>query len=109
MKIATRRRKGLKVISQRGRGSSQAKSQSRDMAHPAFNYEGQTYLTVPETRDLLRLPSDHAVYMWAIRHRIPKCRVGRSIRFLRRDLDEAVQPEDRKPIQRLRAVHGGQQ
>lgn len=50
----------------------------------------QTYLTVEESIVYLCFPSRAAIYHWADRQGIPKCRRGRVILFLRRDLDEAV-------------------
>ncbi len=50
-----------------------------------------TYLTVPEAADYLRFPTPHAFRAWARRHGLPSCRRGgRTLLFLRRDLDEAV-------------------
>jgi len=50
-----------------------------------------TYLTVPQAVDYLSFCSPAAFYMWVGRQQIPKCRTGRRLLFLRRDLDEAVQ------------------
>jgi Helix-turn-helix domain len=50
----------------------------------------QTYLTVDEAVIYLRFVSRAAIYHWADRQGVPKCRRGRVILFLRRDLDEAV-------------------
>ena len=50
----------------------------------------QTYLTVDQAVQFLCFPSRAAIYHWADRQGIPKCRRGRVILFLRRDLNEAV-------------------
>jgi hypothetical protein len=49
-----------------------------------------TYLTSEEARDYLRFPTLRALYRWASSNAVPKCRRGRSMLFLRRDLDDAV-------------------
>jgi hypothetical protein len=49
-----------------------------------------TYLTADEARDYLRFRTIRALYRWASANAVPKCRRGRSMLFLRRDLDEAV-------------------
>jgi len=62
----------------------------------AVDLSTQTYLTIPQVREYLQFPSEDAVYRWVYRHRIPKCRVGRKLLFLRRDLDDAVRGRLRK-------------
>lgn len=52
--------------------------------------ESTTYLTADEAREYLRFKTIRALYRWASANAIPKCRRGRSMLFLRRDLDEAV-------------------
>jgi hypothetical protein len=77
------------------RRTADTKGQARELRNPTFDDERlarQTYLTIPETRHYLRFSSNAAVYMWILRHRFPKCRRGRTVLLLRRDLDEAVQP-----------------
>jgi hypothetical protein len=55
----------------------------------------QTYLTVPEAVAYLRFPSASALYSWAYRRKMPRCHTGvngrGTVRFLRRDLDDAMQ------------------
>lgn len=51
----------------------------------------QTYLTVDELVAYLRFPSRKAAYHWVIVSGIPKCRRGRTLLFLRRDVDGLVQ------------------
>lgn len=64
----------------------------------------QTYLTVSQTKDYLQLASIWSVYRWQKTNRVPTCRVGRSIRFLRRDIDEAVQKSRHIDEPRLKVV-----
>lgn len=51
----------------------------------------KTYLTAVEAAIYLGRPSVRALYKIVDTHRIPKCRCGRSLLFLRRDLDEFTQ------------------
>ena len=52
--------------------------------------DSTTYLTADEAREYLRFKTIRALYHWASANAIPKCRRGRAMLFLRRDLDEAV-------------------
>jgi hypothetical protein len=58
----------------------------------------QTYLTVAEATIYLRFGSRMALYHWIARTRIPRCRRGRTLLFLRRDLDDAVQGNSRAHV-----------
>lgn len=49
-----------------------------------------TYLTTVEAKDYLRFKSMKGLYRWSESHAVPRCRRGRTILFLKRDLDEAV-------------------
>lgn len=53
--------------------------------------EPSTYLTTEEARDYLRFPTVAALRMWAHRHNVPRLKRGRTVLFLRRDLDDVVQ------------------
>jgi len=69
----------------------------------------QTYLSVDEAITYLRVhltarDPRRAFYEWARRMHVPKCRVGRRLAFLRRDLDEAVRPAHVEPLSRLTRV-----
>jgi hypothetical protein len=68
---------------------------SRDLDDPTasspVDLATQTYLSVDEALAYLRFRTRKALYAWADRQRIPKCRRGRTLLFLRRDLDEALQ------------------
>jgi len=66
---------------------------------PTFNLEAlarQTYLTLPEAAAYLSFtPTEYrdplkAFYCWVVRAGVPRCYVGRKLRFRRRDLDRAV-------------------
>lgn len=63
-----------------------------DQPQPPLDLSRQTYLSVDQATQYLCFPSRNAFRLWAGRHGIPKCRRGRTLLFLRRDLDEAVQP-----------------
>ena len=53
--------------------------------------ESSTYLTVEEAMHYLSgFDTADAFRKWVKRHGVPRFRVGRTLRFLRRDLDEAV-------------------
>lgn len=58
-----------------------------------------TYLTSEEAREYLRFKTIRALYRWASANAVPKCRRGRSMLFLRRDLDEAIGNTSRRPQQ----------
>jgi excisionase family DNA binding protein len=54
----------------------------------------QTYLTVSEAQEYLRLPSKWAVYHWAASTPgLRKYRVGRTIRFKRIEIDRCLAGE----------------
>lgn len=61
-----------------------------------------TYLTTAQTVAYLQFASVDALYVWVSRQRIPKCRRGRTVLFLKRDLDEAVAPPRVEPDRRKR-------
>ena len=63
-----------------------------DLPQPPLELARQTYLTVDEAAQYLCFPSRNAFYHWIGRSGVPRCRRGRVLLFLRRDLDEAVQP-----------------
>lgn len=104
VKVGTRQVKRVQVVTQRRRRASGAQLQATQLDRAPLHLAGATYLTVPEAVEYLRFASKPALYLWAERHQIPKCRRGRTLLFLRRDLDEAVQPEPRE--QTLRAGRG---
>lgn len=87
--------KPRKRVVQGGRGPAQSKRQTTDLRHARLDLERQTYLTVSEAVVYLRftrcVQPENALYQWVRDHRIPKCRRGRTVLFLRRDLDQAVQ------------------
>lgn len=57
---------------------------------PEPDFARNTYLTAEEAAEYLRFRSLEALRKWARRYAVPKCRRGRALLFLRRDLDEAV-------------------
>lgn len=52
--------------------------------------DSTTYLTAAEARDYLRFATTNAFRLWVRRHGVPKLKRGRSLLFLRRDLDDVV-------------------
>lgn len=93
-----------KVVRKGRTRPAQPKLQAPDLNRPLVDVSRATYLSVPEAVEYLRFGSAPAFYMWVGRHQIPKCRTGRRLLFLRRDLDEAVQAKDRKAIRETRRV-----
>lgn len=49
------------------------------------------YLALPDVVTYLRFVSDNAARKWLVRHRVPVCRRGRGLLYLRADLDAIVQ------------------
>jgi hypothetical protein len=82
------------VIAQRRDSTTQAKVQATDLRQPSIDYDAlgrKPYLTVRESMAYVSgFTSAHAFRQWVSRHGIPKARVGRSLRFRRRDLERAV-------------------
>ena len=62
----------------------------------------QTYLSLEEAGRYTRR-SPEAFRQWARRARLPKCRMGRSVLYRRRDIDLAIAPA-RDLTSRLKAV-----
>jgi hypothetical protein len=85
--------KARKAVAQPGSRSSKTQSRLGDLADASIDLSRQTYLTVRQTRHYLGFPSEMAVYHWAIRYAVRKCRRGSMLLFLSRDLDEAVQQD----------------
>lgn len=84
-------------VLKRRRGATQAKRQARHLHRAPVEFDlallaKSTYLNVDEAVAYLRFPSVAAFYHWIERYRVPRGRTGRKLLFLRRDLDEAVQP-----------------
>jgi hypothetical protein len=82
------------VVAERRDGTAQAKVQAPDLRQPPIDYEAlarKPFLTVRESMAYLSgFTSAHAFRQWVHRNGVPKARVGRSLRFRRRDLDRAV-------------------
>jgi hypothetical protein len=91
--------KRRQVVRQRRRRPAKPQLKSPNLNRPALDLSRETYLTVDQTIAYLKFPTANAVHLWASRKRVPKCRRGRIVLFLRRDLDNAVQQS--------REVHGG--
>lgn len=58
--------------------------------------ESTTYLNVEKAAQYVDATSINAFRKWVTRHRVPYFKMGRNLRFLRRDLDEAVGNRRRK-------------
>ena len=56
------------------------------------DYTRLAYLTTAEAAAYVRAPSTNALLLWARRHRVPRCKRGHLVLFLRRDLDDALDP-----------------
>lgn len=52
--------------------------------------ESTTYLSARKAAEYVDAPSVEAFRKWVRRHAVPSLRYGRNLRFLRRDLDEAL-------------------
>lgn len=95
-----RRVQRRQVVGQGRRRTAQPKLQPPDLHRAPLDLSRATYLNVAEAVDYLRFTDaknpKRALYEWARRNQIPKCRPGRTGRllFLRRDLDEARRPEE---------------
>lgn len=80
------------VVGQRRRGATEPERQARDVVRPPVDLSRKTYLSVAEVMEYGSFSSANAVYIWAHRKRLPKCPGrGRTVLFLRRDVDEALQ------------------
>lgn len=53
--------------------------------------ERQTYLSVDDLLIYLRCQKRQQIYDWLRENPIPRCRMGRRLLFLRRDVDEIIQ------------------
>lgn len=80
----------VKRVAKRRARPAKPQRQARGLDRPPLDLARQTYLTVRQTMEYLQFPSEKAVYCWADRYRIPKCRAG-GLLFLRRDLDAYAQ------------------
>lgn len=83
--------KRRQVVRKGRRRALKAALQPANLPQAPVDLSRQTYLSVPEATVYLRFQSKKALYCWVAEHGIPKCRRGRVLLFLRRDLDEAVQ------------------
>jgi hypothetical protein len=93
-----------KVVGQRGGRAAKAPLQTANVGDATFDQarlRTQTYLTVEELVAYLRFPSAHACRVWVTRTGLPKCRRGRTLLVLRRDVDQAVQPGNQLQGRRL--------
>lgn len=90
-----RRVQGRDRVRKRAARSTQPKREPRALVGPELDQERlatRTYLTVVEAMAYIGgFRTQHAFRVWVTRRGIPKCRAA-GLRFLRRDLDEAVQP-----------------
>lgn len=83
-RVVKRRRSAAKTPRQ-ARHLDAAQFDQRDLAT-------RTYLTVDQAMAYLGgFPSENAFRLWVRRRGIPKCRAN-GLRFLRRDIDQSVQP-----------------
>lgn len=96
MKTATRRVQRRQVVRQRRRGPAKTHLKPTNLPNAPLDLSRATYLSVPQAVEYLAFVSAAAFYMWVGRQQIPKCRTGRRLLFLRRDLDEAVQAKNRR-------------
>lgn len=90
---------GRQVVCERCGRPADSKLETPDVVRPPLDLSRRTYLSVPQLQEYLDFPSAQATRQWLFRHkrRVPKCnRFGRRVLVLRRDVDEAVQTEDRK-------------
>jgi excisionase family DNA binding protein len=60
----------------------------------SLNTVDSPYLTFDEAKDYLRLKSGSALYWHIYNGRLPYCRVGRSYRFDKRELDAWMRGHD---------------
>lgn len=79
------------VVGEGGGRATQPQLQAADLPHADLNLSSRTYLTVPQLMDYGGFVSMNAVYCWLHDARIPKCRRGRVLLLLRRDVDTAFQ------------------
>lgn len=107
MKRVTRQVKREKAVRQRRRRPSQAKRQSANLEYANLNLANRTYLTIPQLVNYIGLASRDAAYTWLWKQRawVPKLKGGGPLLVRRRDVDVAVQTEQRPE----RSGHGGQQ
>jgi hypothetical protein len=91
--VAKARVQRREVVGERAGGTPQPKGQSANLGD-ATDYDAlarKPFLTVPEAMAYVGgFSTAHAFRMWVYRHAVPRGRVGRSLRFRRRDLDRAI-------------------
>ena len=80
----------VKGVSQRRPRAPQSQGEPSGLNRPPLDFSRDTYLTVREAMQYLKLPTPKAVYNWTYRRRVPRCHAG-GLRFLKRDLDKHAQ------------------
>jgi hypothetical protein len=84
--------KRVKVVQQRATNTPRTKREPRELSPAALEaLPRQTYLDTNEACVYARFLTLDAFYTWVRRHSVPKLKRGRSLLFLRRDLDDVLQ------------------